>query len=101
MQYYLSKCFNRIPNVYSKSQYAKNQLEWCLRAHNLYIELLENFEYALKSADRPMPTAVFHINRSRQKYSYGLPAGTHTKWENKLEGGFQISQNHLISQREN
>ena len=43
----------------------------------------ENFEYSLKSADRFKPTAVFHINRSRQKFSlttsvlvnsYGPPA---------------------------
>ena len=25
-----------------------------------------NFEYAVKSTDRPKPTAVFHIDRSRQ-----------------------------------
>ena len=31
--------------------------------------IAETFEYALKSADRPKPTAVFHIDRSRQKYS--------------------------------
>ena len=31
--------------------------------------MAENFEYAIYSADRPKPTAVFDINRSRQKYS--------------------------------
>ena len=32
------------------------------------IELItENFEYALKSADRPKPPAIFHRNRSRPK----------------------------------
>ena len=48
----------------------------------------------LKSADWPRPTAVFHVNRSRQKYSLatsvlgdsnGPPAGTQSKWKNKLE----------------
>ena len=69
-----------------------------------------NFEYALKSADRPKLTAVYHINRSRQKFSlatsvlgdsYGPTADTHAKWKNKLEQYFQISKHHLISQREN
>ena len=27
------------------------------------------FEYALKCADQRKPTAVFHINRSRQKFA--------------------------------
>ena len=27
--------------------------------------ITENFEYALKSANRPKPTALFHNNRSR------------------------------------
>ena len=49
-----------------------------------------NFEYALKSADRPKPTAVIHIHRSRQKFSlttsvfgnsHGPPAETHAKWK--------------------
>ena len=33
------------------------------------------FEYALKTADRSKPTAVFHINRSKQKYSLATPRG--------------------------
>ena len=53
--------------------------------------ITENVEYALLSADRPKPTAVFHINRSSQKYSsatsilgdtYGPPAETHAEWNN-------------------
>ena len=48
----------------------------------------KHFEYDLKRADRPKPTAAFHINRSRQICSlatsvigdsYGPPAETHTK----------------------
>ena len=48
-----------------------------------------NFEYALKSAEQPKPTAVFHIDRSIGKKnslatsvlwdSYGPPAETHAK----------------------
>ena len=29
----------------------------------------EHFQNALKIADRPKPTTIFHINLSRQKYS--------------------------------
>ena len=32
----------------------------------------EKFEYALKSVDPPKPTAVFYINRSRQKNIYKI-----------------------------
>ena len=37
--------------------------------NNFYKLITGNFEYALKIAYRPKPSAVFHINRSRQKYS--------------------------------
>ena len=49
-----------------------------------------NFEYSLKSADRPKPSAVIRIIRSRQKDflaknvlgdSYVPPAETQTKWK--------------------
>ena len=54
------------------------------------INFYKYFEYAFEIADRPKPTAVFHINTSRQKYylttsvlgdSYGPPAETHAKWK--------------------
>ena len=66
-----------------------------LKSPHLAISLkliTENFEFALKSADRPKPTAVhvFPINQSTQKYyfatsalgdSYGPPAETRAKWK--------------------
>ena len=72
--------------------------------------ITKNFAYALKNADRSKPSAVFHINRSQEKYylatsvlgdSYGLPAETHAKWGKCLERDFQISKYHLLSQGEN
>ena len=33
-------------------------------AEDSTINNFENFKYTLQSADRPKPTAVFHINRS-------------------------------------
>ena len=54
------------------------------------VHITENFEYALKSADRPRPSKVFHITQRRHKYylatgvhedSYGSPAETHAKCE--------------------
>ena len=60
-------------------------------------KLITFFEYALKSVDRPKPTAVFHINMSRQKYylatsvladSYGPPVETYLSkcqgWSNRV-----------------
>ena len=82
-----------MPNIYFKSQYANKPDGMVLKSPQLIISnklITENVEYALKSADRPKPTAVFHINRSRQKYSlatsvlgdsYGQPTETHAKWE--------------------
>ena len=64
--------------------------------------ITEHFEYGLKSADRPKPTAVFHINRSRQKDSlttsipgdsYGPPAETHAKWGKLNETSILVSTN--------
>ena len=58
--------------------------------YTLTILITENFEYALKIADQQKPTAVFHINRSRKKYSlatsvlvdsYDPPAETKAKWK--------------------
>ena len=55
---------------------------------NFFKLITANCEYALKSVDRLRPTAVFNINRSRQKYtlvtsvlgdSYGQPAEIHSK----------------------
>ena len=38
--------------------------------YSFKVIIAENIEYArFKSADRPKPTALFRINRSRQKYS--------------------------------
>ena len=65
------------------------------------------FEYALKSAHRPNPTAVYHINQRNTHWrqvslgTHGPPAETDVKWKNKLERDFQISKHHLKSQREN
>ena len=39
------------------------------RTINNFHTIDNNFEYDLKSAHRPKPTAVFHIKRIRQKYS--------------------------------
>ena len=36
------------------------------------IVIAENFEYALQSSYQPKPTAVFPINRRRQKYSLNV-----------------------------
>ena len=72
MQQYLSKCLNKLPNVNSISQYAKKPSGMVLKTQQLIISIqliTEMFESALKSAHRPKPTAVFHIKRSRNKYS--------------------------------
>ena len=51
--------------------------------------LTDNFEYALKSANRPKPEPVILLNQSRPKFylatnvlgdSYGSPAVTNAKW---------------------
>ena len=73
------------------------------------------FEYALEIVDRPKPNAVIHINRSKvnrntpwRQVSSGVHIGhqhaeVNTKWNNKLERDFKISNHHLtclIGQRE-
>ena len=97
-----------MPNICYKSQYAKNQVGMVLKSPQLtfYLKLIaEIFEYVLKSADRPKPTAVFHINWSRQKYSlatsvlwdsYGPPAETHVKWIKNLERNSKLVTNILM-----
>ena len=52
---------------------------WCC-AEKLTISLkliAENFEYPVQTADRPKPTAEFHINRRRQNKNT-LPLQTNT-----------------------
>ena len=53
-----------------------------------------------KSANLLKPTAVVYINQNKAK-SYGPPAMTHAKLENKLERDFQINKHRLLSRREN
>ena len=81
-----------MPDICSKSQYANTKWDGAEdpTINNFFKIDSRKIEYALLRAYRPKPTAVFYINRSRQKYylatsvfgdSYCPPAETHAKWE--------------------